>query len=69
MADRDKLLEIGAIRVCSDCDFETMERKAMREHSMRVHNVRHGRTQDRSMQKEVKHYSDEEKYMRVIDKK
>ena len=55
---RRHLLEAGTLRKCGYCDFETLERKEMRQHE------RGGHFQDKSDQPEVKKYTNEEKIER-----
>lgn len=52
---RKHLLEAGTLRKCGNCDFETLERKYMRQHERS-----YGHIIDRSEQGEVKKYTPEE---------
>jgi hypothetical protein len=49
----------GILRVCDDCDYETLERTEMRFHERTT-----GHDQDRSKQDEVKQLTPEQKMIR-----
>lgn len=63
MVDSKVLYYRGILRKCTDCDFETTERREMRKHE-RTYN----HTQNKEGTIEAKRYSEEERAARLKQK-
>ena len=57
---REQMVKNGELRLCEDCDFETLDRK-----EWRIHERKFRHTQDTKDRRKAAHVTPEEKYGRM----